>query len=349
MSGKIILEPAKHATAEPESFPTDTALPALSLLGRPAEFVGLLSSLLVEWMCADKRISDCRVNLRRYVPGKRCIVALELSIESKESGGVECRKLIGKVYANGQGNKVYDTLQELRNHGFADGPLTVSQPLAYDANWQLLLLHHSEGQLLKNLILTQSNLEWAMEGAAKWLAKLHRCGVSCGRRYSLHDQLRTLGAQKRALEGLSPEAARRFGDILARIESRSSDLTEPRTSGPTHRDFSPDHLLVDGAHFTGLDFDEFCQYDSLFDVAHFMAHLRFLSLLHFGMLTHFDRLAEVFLAAYLAGARDYSAEQMNLYQTIAYFKLAHIAAVVRRPPAWQDIVAALLAEVQQFG
>ena len=234
------LEDAIHGTAESQSFPTDAALPVLSLLARPPELVGFLSSLLVEWMDAGKRISDCRVNLLRYVPGKRCIVALQLRIESKESGGVECRKLIAKAYANGRGKKVYSTLRELQNHGFADGLLTVSQPLAYDAKWQLLLLRHCEGELLRNLVLTQSNLEWAMEGAAEWLAKLHRCGLTGGRRYSLQHHLRTLGARRQPLDQASPDAARSFEGILARIR-RQIEKIEERRLGPTPRDFSPGH------------------------------------------------------------------------------------------------------------
>src|SRR3989442_13233522 len=196
----MVLEEPTHGAAESRSIPTDAALPGLSLLVRPPELVEFLSSLLVEWMDAGKRISDCRVNLLRYVPGKRCIVALQFRIESKESGGVECRKLIAKAYANGRGKKVYSTLRELQNHGFADGLLTVSQPLAYDAKWQLLLLRDDGGELLRNLVLTQPNLEWAMEGAPEWLAKMPRCGIKRGSAVQLPDATRTRGARRRPPE-----------------------------------------------------------------------------------------------------------------------------------------------------
>lgn len=336
-----------HGTPESESFPMDAALPGLSLLVRPPELVGFLSSLLAERMDAGNRISDCRVNLLRYVPGKRCIVALELRIESKESRGVECRKLIAKAHANGQGKKVYSTLRELRDHGFADGRLTVSEPLAYDARWQLLLLDHSQGELLRNLILAQSDLEGALEGAAEWLAKLHRCGITNGRRYSLQDHLRTLEARKNALEQVSPDAARSFEEVLARIGSQIEEIEERRL-GPTHRDFSPDHLLVDWAHFTGLDFDEFCQYDPVFDVAHFIAHVKYLGLLHSSSLHAFDPLAERFSATYQSCARIQSLARLEPYLALAYLKLAQIVALVIRPNSWQEMTDTILAEAQQF-
>ena len=341
------LADAIHGTAESQSFPTDAALPGLSLLVRPPELVEFLSSLLVKLMDAGKRISDCRVNLLRYVPGKRCIVALQLRIESKESGGVECRKLIAKAYANGRGKKVYSTLRELQNHGFADGLLTVSQPLAYDAKRQLLLLRHYEGEMLRNLVLTQPNLEWAMEGAAEWLAKLHRCGLTGGRRYSLQHHLRTLGAQRQHLEQVSPDAARSFEEVLARIR-RQVDKIEERRLGPTHRDFSPDHLLVDGAHFTGLDFDEFCQYDPVFDVGHFIAHVGYLGLLHCGSLHRFDPLAERFSATYQSFAGIRSLARLEPYLALAYLKLAQIVALVTRPDGWQEMTDTILAEAQRF-
>ncbi len=344
----MTLEATKHTTGVFEGAPTDPALPGLSLLSRPAEVVGLLSSLLTHWLGANRLILDCRVNLRRYVPGKRCILALELSVESKESGGAECRKLIGKVYGNDQGKKAYDTLRELRDHGFADGRLTVTEPLAYDPRWQLLLLDHSQGELLRNLILAQSDLGGALEGAAEWLAKLHGCKATGGRHYALRDHLGTLRVRQQALEQASSNAALSFAAVLARIESRLNIITGQLLRGPTHHDFSPDHLLVDENRFTGLDFDEFRQYDPLFDVAHFMAHIGYLGLLHSGSLHRFNALAERFLAAYHRCARNQSLGRLELYLALAYLKLAQIVALVTRPANWQEMTDTLLAEAQQF-
>ena len=342
----MTLETTKHTTGVSEGAPTDPALPGLSLLSRPAEVVGLLSSLLTHWLGANRLILDCRVKLRRYVPGKRCILALELSVESKESGGVECRKLIGKVYGNDQGKKAYDTLRELRDHGFADGRLTVSEPLAYDPRWQLLLLDHSQGELLRNLILAQSDLEGALEGAAEWLVKLHGCKATGGRHYALQDHLGTLRVRQQALEQVSPKAALSFGAVLARIESRLNNITEQLLPGPTHHDFSPDHLLVDENRFTGLDFDEFRQYEPLFDVAHFMAHIGYLGLLDSGSLHRFNALAERFLAAYQRW--NQSLGRLELYLALAYLKLAQIVALVTRPDDWREMTDTILAEAQRL-
>src|SRR3989475_9085245 len=123
----MTLETTRHTTGISEGAPTDPALPGLSLLSRPAVLVGLLSSLLTDWLGANRLILHCRVKLRRYVPGKRCILALELSVESKESGGAECRQLVGQGYGKDQRKKAHDTPPGLRHHGFADVPLTVRE------------------------------------------------------------------------------------------------------------------------------------------------------------------------------------------------------------------------------
>jgi len=274
-------------------------------------------------------------------------VEFKLKIESEESGVTESQNLIGKFYANGHGQKVLTTLQDLQSSGFGDGRLAVSEPLAYDPHWQLLLLGHSKGDLLRNLILAQSNLEGVLEGGAEWLAKLHRCGIKSGRRYSLHDHLRALEARKNALEQASPDAARRFGEVLAQI-GKQLEKIEERTLGPTHRDFSPDHLLVDGARITGLDFDEFCQYDRVFDVAHFIAHVGYLGVLHSGSLHRFDPLAKRFSAAYQSFAGIQSLVRLEPYLALAYLKLAQIVALVTRPNSWQGMTDTILAEAQQF-
>ena len=112
--------------------------------------------------------------------------------------------------------------------------------------------------------------------------------------------------------------------------------------------YSPEHLIVHGDQFTGLDFDEFCQYDPRFDVAHFCAHLRVLGLTRFGTLNHFDSLADRFLASYEAGGGDCSGDGLTLYEAIAYFKLGRFVAVVERAPGWRRILPELLNEARRL-
>jgi len=75
-----------------------------------------------------------------------------------------------------------------------------------------------------------------------------------------------------------------------------------------------------------------------------MAHVRFLGLTSGGALPYFDAAADLFQAEYAARAGGYCAARVALYRAISYFKLAHIGAVVKRPPDAKDIVDRLLLE-----
>jgi hypothetical protein len=325
----------------------DPALPGFALLHQPAQLMEVLSRLLAHWLGPEGQLLGSHAAVRRYVPGKRCNFKLQLMIRSRSGVPAEHRQLLGKIYTKEQGAKVYEILQELWRYGFATGRFLVPQPLAYEPAWQLLLLTWAKGELLRTLLLGDSDVCRRIDEAAGWLLKLHHSGVRSGRCYTFSRHLQTLAQQKHRMAEIYPEREGLLADLLRHIEKRGLALSGWKP-GPTHRDFSPDHVVFNGAQLTGLDFDEFCQYDPLFDVAHFKAHLGFLGLSYFGTMTRFDGLAERFQAAYRAGAQDYSAPRVNLYQAIAYFKLAHIGAVVQRPPAWKEIVDALLREAQQI-
>jgi hypothetical protein len=324
----------------------DSALPGSVLLCQAKLRTQAMSRLLAHWLDPEAQLLESHVVPRCYVPGKRCNFQLELVIAHAPDAAVECRRVAGKIYSQGHGAKVYRTLHALRNQGFAKGRFLVPQPLAYDARWKLLLLTWADGNLLRSFLLGSSDVSRPIEEAANWLLKLHHCGVTAGRCYSLRRHLHTLALHKRRLAEIHPKSDRLLENLLRRIEERGGALSG-WTPGPTHRDFSPDHLVFDGGHLTALDFDEFCQYDRMFDVAHFIAHLRLLGLRYFGAMTRFDGLAERFRAAYRAGARSYSAARVRLYEGVAYFKLAHIMAVLQRPPAWKETVDALLREAQR--
>jgi len=331
------------ALLEPNALPLDPALPGTALLHQPTQLRETLSRLLAGWLGPEANLLVTRIAIRHIAPGKRCSAELELTLGQEMDAPSDHRRLLAKIYSEDQGAKVYETLRELRRRGLGAGRFIVPQPLAYDRARHLLLLDWAEGQSLSSLLLASPDFSPSIEGAAAWLLSLHTCGVTSGRRYTFSRHLHTLHIWRQLLTEVFPEAEHRLSDLLGWIEERGLALSG-WTPGPTHRDFSPEHLVVHGDQFAGLDFDEFCQYDPLFDVAHFAAHLRFLGLSHFGSLRRFDSLADRFQASYKAGTQQYSTERVSLYEAISYFKLARTVALVHRPPGWERIGAALLSE-----
>ena len=325
--------------------PNDSVLPGCELLQQERLRTEVVSRLLEPWLGPKAQLLESKAVLLRHVPGKRCNFQIELMILPAPGAPIERRRVVGKVYAKRHGARVYKTLQEFWSHGFAGSRFLVPQPLAYDPRWKLLLLSWAEGDLLRSRILGDSDVSWRMEEAANWLVKLHQSGVAAGSRYTFRRHLETLASQKLRLTRVLPELDGLLKSILCRIEERGVALSG-WTPGPTHRDFSPDHLVFNKGCVTGLDFDEFRQYDPMFDVAHFMAHLRLLGMRYTGDMTRFDELGKIFQTAYRGCAREYSEARVSFYQAVAYFKLAYIVAVVIQPPAWEEAVEVFLREAE---
>ena len=320
----------------------DPEIPAARLLRQPKQLGKVFSSLL-----ANSFGGNLHVRIRRYLPGKRCVAAVDVTPARAGNGASERRRFIIKLYAPGKGAAAFATLQNLRSHGLSSGRFAVCRPIAYDPTWHLLILERAHGESLGSRLLMGKNAEQYADGAARWLHALHNCGLTEGRRYDFGRHLHTLGLQGRHLAEVFPERGRQYRGVLQRIEKQGWPLSR-WTPAPTHRDFTPEHLYWDDDQLTGLDFDEFCQYDPLFDVGHFMAHLRLMSLCHPGAAPGLNHVAQRFQAAYEAGAENYSLSRVRLYQAMTYLKLAYVVGVVERPGNWRGLVTALVHEADQL-
>jgi hypothetical protein len=333
--------------SRPAAFPDDPALPGLALLHRPGQFLAALTPLLRDRWGSRIELTPNRLFVQRYVAGKRCIVKVEAAMRTAPGRPSKPQCFFAKFYTGGHGARVYKNCQQLWRLGFSRGCFTMAEPLAYLPAWQTLVLSCENGPSLRDVILAGQDAHRAVEGTAKWLHRLHTCGFEGGRVYSLSRHLQILGVWRRKLTAVHRETGRAFGDVLDRIEHRFVKLG-PLPLAPTHRDFSPEHLIVEGHRFSGLDFDEFCRYDPLFDVAHFVAHLRFLALTSLGTIDSLDDLATHFEESYSSESGGCGASRMRLFKTIAYLKLAYVGAVVRHNRDGKQVVDTLLEEARQF-
>jgi aminoglycoside phosphotransferase (APT) family kinase protein len=325
----------------------DSALPGLRRLQQDELRRAVMADVLRQWLGPQAELLESRAVPCRYVPGKRCSFAIDLTLAPASDAPPERRRVVAKVYARDHGANVYEMLRALRSHGMADGGFLVPEPIAYDPRWKLLFLSYAEGAVLRSLVLEGSDPLRRMEEAAHWLSAFHRCRVTTGRSFTFDDHVASLASERQRMAAVYPEADRRLERMLHRFAEGGAAVSG-WTPGPTHRDFSPDHLVCDGPRLTAIDFDECRQYDPMFDVAHFWAHLRLLGLRHGGDTSRFDRLGEAFVAAYRAVSPEFSEGRVRFYRAIAFFKLAHIVAVVVRPPGWQDATDEFLSGAEQI-
>jgi hypothetical protein len=352
-NGPVILNPKTllvNSSAVPlalSELPCDPGLPGLTLLLNEGRLTATLSSFLSHWLGSGAKLTDAQVYLRRLFPGKRCSVEIELVVDNNDRRSIERRRLLGKFYESDQGAGVSHTLNVLRRNGFAAGRFAVPEPVAWVREYQLLLLKWVDGTPLRSLLCGSADARSQMQAAAEWLLSLHSCGVTTGRRYSFENHLATLAGWKDLLRQAYPEGERVMHALISRFEENCGDLSgwEPR---PTHRDFTPEHLVFQRNQLICLDFDEFCQYDPLFDVAHFIAHMRFISLIESGRLDQFDSLCDRFLANYESGCEQFSSKRLHLYLAVSYFKLCRFVALVQRLDEWDAILPQLLLEAERI-
>lgn len=95
-----------------------------------------------------------------------------------------------------------------------------------------------------------------------------------------------------------------FGDICTRIKKRLAECKQGKRA-PTHRDFSPEYLVVEEGRFVGLDLAEYCHYDPLSEVAHFIAYLRLQALTALGAIDYPDPHAARFESAYASESANF--------------------------------------------
>src|SRR5437879_4523741 len=126
----------------------DAALPGLAVLGDPPRLAETLAPVLADWLGPQGELVGAGASFLRLVPGKRCTVELDLVVERGGEAPPERRRVLGKIDREGQGARTYQTLRELRQHGFAAGRFMVPEPLAYLPELHLLLLAWAEGEPL---------------------------------------------------------------------------------------------------------------------------------------------------------------------------------------------------------
>lgn len=318
----------------------DPALPGLALLREPARLLALVQAAWSERR-APASLEGVEPVVRRYLPGKRCVAEVLLHVSPPVPAP---QRVIVKAGSARWAELTYANLRELWTHGFSAAPFRVPEPVAYVPEWNLLLLDFTEGDVLRDRLLARVDDELAERGivlAAQWLARLHRSGAVPLRRYSLADHRSALSAGAKRMACVDASAARELETILHRAIGNLASLPA-EVRAPTHRDFSPDNVVVHGDLVVGLDLDDLCNYLPACDVAHFIRHLAYLGARRRGDWHALDSLAVRFLDVYRSHGVSVCQRQLELFAALADLKLAIIAATVGRGPSWRGLVRELL-------
>lgn len=292
------------------------------------------------------------IEVLKYKPGRRCVLAYQLQGRHKASGQPISRRVIGKVFRDERGLRLFALQERLWRACF--GPegvngIGVPQPLAYVPEMRMVVQASAPGWRLDELSLCAS-IDGPAQRSAEALAWLHRCqALACApadgqpllQRYTLEDELRGLADYTGRLASLRPDALPAVQSLRARLLAWAAELPAAPTV-PLHRDFYYSQVLVDGPTLHLIDFDLLALGDPAIDVANFSAHLAYLGLEQFGDEQRFAGAMARFCAAYgAAGVVDATFPQrLAFYQAATWFRLL---SVVASRPAVQHLFEPLLA------
>ena len=293
------------------------------------------ADLAARWFAAqvDENLDTIsRLEILKYKPRRRCVIAYELTRASAAAGENDPRRIIGKVFKDGRGEAHLEFHRALWADGFdatASDGITIAEPLAYIPAMQMFVQERAPGVTLQDS-LAAPNFTERVRASAAVIAKLHATRVQPLKTYTLADERAHLAEWAADLTTHKPQYASAIEWQLAALNAWA-DTLPPGVFTPTHRDFYYSQLLFTDRRITLIDLDLFARADPAIDVANFVAHLRFLALDHYANARALDLEIETFVAEY---ARRQSVtpaffERLAFYETATYFRLMRV--VMQRP------------------
>ena len=207
----------------------------------------------------------------------------------------------GKVYIDGFGPTSYSLLRRLWQNGFGAGSAQrVPEPLGFCAEENLLLMRAARGRPLAALLLQEptDKLLPGLRVAAGWLARLHAARLAglppepaCNRIkiFELADHLGKAAAGH-------PADSSALLEHLKRI--RTLAPVGRLVLVPTHGQYTPANVFVDGSDVVVIDLDRLSLSDPAKDVAMFLSRAVSLRAKEAGRPEDAERLAREFMDAY---------------------------------------------------
>lgn len=286
------------------------------------------------------------IQVLKYKPGRRCVLAYALIGQTRRGGVQTQHQVIGKVYRDERGERLFRLQQALWHDGFgphAPDRIHVPRPLAYIPEMRMLVQERAAGATL-NTLVTAPAIRALVCRSAEGLAKLHNLpalfrtedggwqteesSVLHLPSYLLADELANLDRFTNELAQVRPHSAAAVSTLRDALRAWSQRLPPPEAVTPIHRDFYYSQVLFDGPRLVLIDFDLFALGDPAIDVANFIAHLHFLGLDRLGDLDALAAEASAFMEAY-ARYRPVDAaflRRVAFYRAATFFRLLHVVA-----------------------
>lgn len=256
------------------------------------------------------------------------------------------RILIGKADYRRGGESTYDFMRRLWSAGFADRPdMAIPEPVAYLDHLSLLLQTEAPGRCLYEWLDEPGAAVETARAAGVWLSRLHALTIDGDGRLPADHEDRKLAAYRVGLAEALPDRAARVGELTTRtLEGLRPFGLEPVV--PTHGDYQPKNIYVDGSRVTVIDWDRGALAHPARDVGHFVGQSLTMSYAKTGTFGLVRPWNDAFLEGYGAGPPAEGALRAYVARTlleVLYYKL--VVKPVRDPSfidRWLDELEELL-------
>ena len=242
----------------------DPGMPFLSDALDPAA----VERQLARWVLGSTPFMLQEVRVARHKPGRRCIIEYGLELDG------EPVTLLGKVRAKGLDVICHRITSSLHDAGFgpeSESGISVAETVGSIPAWNMWLQRKVSGSAATELLAQPGGVELARR-IARAIHELQRANVPTPRRHSLEDELRILHERLPLVASANPTWARRIEQVLS-VSSRLGAATPSSGFSGIHRDFYPDHVIVNGDRLYIIDLDLYCHGDPALDVGNFAGHL----------------------------------------------------------------------------
>jgi len=259
-------------------------------------------------------VAGVRHAVLKHTPGKKCVIEYWVDMP-----GVPEERLIGKVYRDQRGARVYQALRRLHAATRAQGPdrpqFHMAEPLIYWGDLGMLVQTAVPGVELSHL---GADGDWAgaVRAVADNLAALHELPVEV--------ESRTLAELTHKLCRPRPDelvmARPEFGDAVENILQALAlaDAAGPGTS-VVHADLGLGQVLYADERAYFVDLDGLCRSHAALDVANFLVSLR----LRLGPMS--PEPERVFTERYLERRPGESLAWLDAFEALAYLRRAAAA------------------------
>lgn len=249
-------------------FPVDPMMPGLIQAADTAALRRLFRNDKRSLLRHPGRITDVRMELRRYLPEISAI--LRYDVETMPAAA--SRTIFGKVQPGDRSAETHRIMAAIWSAARAsEGRLRVPEPLAHYPGLGLSLQSSVPGESLGS-DRTSAEFQAGVIHAAEALATLHASGIEAPKRLPLDTEVARLDRTLDQFALVHPDAYFLLREFLNHLRHHLRSLPEEEWL-PTHGDFKHDQILHDDGSFHIIDFDFFGSAETSFDLGKFCAYL----------------------------------------------------------------------------